>query len=83
MMKKRIDLAVSSFKNASISHSYTIPTPNSQKKKRKRKKSAEGLASAGKNLSPFPVLEALAEREELVRNGKLSVSYFFRVYSKF
>ncbi len=32
------------------------------------------LASAGKDLSQFPFLSALASREELVRNGKLTVS---------
>lgn len=31
------------------------------------------LASAGKDLSRFPFLQALANREELVRNGKLTV----------
>tara|TARA_B110000208_G_scaffold18984_1_gene23337 strand:+ start:1785 stop:2540 length:756 start_codon:yes stop_codon:yes gene_type:complete len=43
------------------------------KKKRVRK-----LVSEGKDLSGFPVLEALAEREDLVRNGKLSVILFLR-----
>lgn len=32
------------------------------------------LASAGKDLSRFPFLAALASREDLVRNGKLTVS---------
>lgn len=36
------------------------------------------LASAGKDLSHFPFLHALAEREELVRNGKLTSIIFIR-----
>lgn len=32
------------------------------------------LASAGKDLSQYPFLAALASREDLVRNGKLTVS---------
>lgn len=31
------------------------------------------LASAGRDLSLYPFLQALASREELVRNGKLTV----------
>lgn len=31
------------------------------------------LASAGKDLGGYPLLQALANREELVRNGKLTV----------
>lgn len=31
------------------------------------------LASAGKDLAGYPLLQALANREELVRNGKLTV----------
>jgi len=36
------------------------------------------LAGAGKDLSGRPLLAALAEREELVRNGKLAVIVFLR-----
>jgi hypothetical protein len=36
------------------------------------------LASAGKDLGTFPFLEALAQREELVRNGKLTSIIFIR-----
>ncbi|GIQ85722.1 protein of unknown function DUF4464 [Kipferlia bialata] len=36
------------------------------------------LASAGKDLSDFPLLYALAQREELVRSGKLAVIIFIR-----
>lgn len=36
------------------------------------------LAGAGKDLRRFPLLAALAEREELVRNGKLAVIIFLR-----
>lgn len=36
------------------------------------------LASMGKNLSDKPFLQALAAREELVRNGKLTVIIFIR-----
>lgn len=36
------------------------------------------LASAGKDLSALPLLAALAEREELVRNGKLTTIIFLR-----
>eukprot|EP00499_Haloplacidia_sp_CaronLabIsolate_P014499 CAMPEP_0196786746 /NCGR_PEP_ID=MMETSP1104-20130614/21924_1 /TAXON_ID=33652 /ORGANISM="Cafeteria sp., Strain Caron Lab Isolate" /LENGTH=198 /DNA_ID=CAMNT_0042157075 /DNA_START=12 /DNA_END=605 /DNA_ORIENTATION=- len=36
------------------------------------------LASAGKDLSSFPFLQALANREELVRNGKLTTILFIR-----
>lgn len=34
---------------------------------------AKPLASVGKDLSEFPFLQCLASREELVRNGKLTV----------
>ncbi|GLD93798.1 hypothetical protein PINS_up002403 [Pythium insidiosum] len=34
------------------------------------------LASAGKDLSQYPFLAALASREDLVRNGKLTVLSF-------
>lgn len=36
------------------------------------------LCSAGKDFSHFPFLHALAEREELVRNGKLTSIIFIR-----
>jgi len=36
------------------------------------------LASAGKDLARFPFLHALANREELVRNGKLTCIIFLR-----
>mmetsp|Transcript_9263 Transcript_9263/g.14216 ORF Transcript_9263/g.14216 Transcript_9263/m.14216 type:complete len:246 (-) Transcript_9263:205-942(-) len=36
------------------------------------------LASAGKDLSQYPFLQALATREELVRNGKLTSIIFIR-----
>eukprot|EP00744_Colponema_vietnamica_P005950 GILI01008671.1.p1 GENE.GILI01008671.1~~GILI01008671.1.p1 ORF type:complete len:236 (+),score=18.84 GILI01008671.1:51-758(+) len=36
------------------------------------------LASANKDLSQFPFLQALADREELVRNGKLTTIIFIR-----
>ena len=36
------------------------------------------LASAGKDLAQFPFLQALANREELVRNGKLTSIIFLR-----
>lgn len=36
------------------------------------------LASAGKDLSQFPLLSALANREDLVRNGKLTCIVFIR-----
>eukprot|EP00033_Pygsuia_biforma_P001336 GCRY01001514.1.p1 GENE.GCRY01001514.1~~GCRY01001514.1.p1 ORF type:complete len:239 (+),score=23.95 GCRY01001514.1:192-908(+) len=36
------------------------------------------LASAGKDVSNSPLLKALAEREELVRNGKLTTIIFVR-----
>ncbi|KAJ8613501.1 hypothetical protein CTAYLR_002175 [Chrysophaeum taylorii] len=36
------------------------------------------LASANKDLSQFPFLQALANREELVRNGKLTCIIFLR-----
>lgn len=34
------------------------------------------LASAGKDVSESPFLKALAEREEVVRSGKLAVIYY-------
>lgn len=34
------------------------------------------LSSQGKNLSAFPMLSAMAEREEANRNGKLTVLFF-------
>ena len=44
----------------------------------KRKKSLDAVCSAGKDLSKYPFLYALAQREELVRNGKLSTIIFIR-----
>ncbi|KAJ1634981.1 hypothetical protein T492DRAFT_969381 [Pavlovales sp. CCMP2436] len=38
----------------------------------------KALASAGKDLSNSPLLAALAEREEMVRNGKLTTIIFLR-----
>jgi hypothetical protein len=39
------------------------------------------LASAGKDLTTHPFLQALANREELVRNGKLTTIIFIRDYN--
>lgn len=36
----------------------------------------KALASANKDLTNFPLLQALAAREEMVRNGKLTVCFF-------
>jgi hypothetical protein len=44
----------------------------------KRKKSLDAVCSSGKDLSKYPFLYALAQREELVRNGKLSTIIFIR-----
>lgn len=44
----------------------------------KRKKSMETVCSAGKRFDDSPFLYALAKREELVRNGKLSTIIFIR-----
>jgi len=44
----------------------------------KRKKSLETVCSAGKRFDNSPFLYALAKREELVRNGKLSTIIFIR-----
>jgi len=38
----------------------------------------KALASAGKDLGGFPFLASLAEREEMVRNGKLTTIIFIR-----
>eukprot|EP00163_Fabomonas_tropica_P012119 TRINITY_DN2332_c0_g1_i2.p1 TRINITY_DN2332_c0_g1~~TRINITY_DN2332_c0_g1_i2.p1 ORF type:complete len:182 (-),score=26.87 TRINITY_DN2332_c0_g1_i2:425-970(-) len=40
------------------------------------------LASAGKDLSNFPFLQALADREEMVRSGKLTTIIFIRDYNR-
>lgn len=40
----------------------------------------KALASAGKDLTNFPLLHALASREEMVRNGKLTVRFVIAVY---
>eukprot|EP00755_Sulcionema_specki_P013377 Sspe_Gene.53839::Locus_29725_Transcript_1_1_Confidence_1.000_Length_420::g.53839::m.53839 len=44
----------------------------------KRKKSLDAICSAGKDLSKSSFLYALAQREELVKNGKLSTIIFIR-----
>jgi hypothetical protein len=44
----------------------------------KRKKSLEAVCSVGKRFDDSPFLYALAKREELVRNGKLSTIIFIR-----
>eukprot|EP01060_Flectonema_neradi_P000442 TRINITY_DN10277_c0_g2_i2.p1 TRINITY_DN10277_c0_g2~~TRINITY_DN10277_c0_g2_i2.p1 ORF type:complete len:181 (+),score=32.59 TRINITY_DN10277_c0_g2_i2:209-751(+) len=44
----------------------------------KRKRSLDAVCSAGKDLSKSAFLYALAQREELVRNGKLSTIIFIR-----
>eukprot|EP01065_Artemidia_motanka_P051527 TRINITY_DN9115_c0_g4_i1.p1 TRINITY_DN9115_c0_g4~~TRINITY_DN9115_c0_g4_i1.p1 ORF type:complete len:247 (+),score=70.09 TRINITY_DN9115_c0_g4_i1:27-743(+) len=44
----------------------------------KRKKSLDAVCSSGKDLSKSPFLYALSQREELVRNGKLSTIIFIR-----
>lgn len=44
----------------------------------KRKKSLEAVCSVGKRFDDNPFLYALAKREELVRNGKLSTIIFIR-----
>ncbi|KAK9806230.1 hypothetical protein WJX72_006501 [[Myrmecia] bisecta] len=41
-------------------------------------KKSKRLASAGKALEGFPLLQALAQREEAVRNGKLTTIVFIR-----
>lgn len=47
-----------------------------EREKHLRKDNApKPLFSMGKDLSAFPFLQALANREELVRNGKLTVSF--------
>lgn len=50
-----------------------------ERERHSQKKSApKMLASASKDLSGFPFLQALANREELVRNGKLTSIIFIR-----
>ena len=44
----------------------------------RRKKSLETICSVGKRFDDSPFLYALAKREELVRNGKLSTIIFIR-----
>eukprot|EP01013_Petalomonas_cantuscygni_P007518 TRINITY_DN1953_c0_g1_i1.p1 TRINITY_DN1953_c0_g1~~TRINITY_DN1953_c0_g1_i1.p1 ORF type:complete len:251 (-),score=43.13 TRINITY_DN1953_c0_g1_i1:337-1089(-) len=44
----------------------------------RRKRSLDALCSGDKDLSEYPFLYALAQREELVRNGKLSTIIFIR-----
>ena len=45
---------------------------------RKNKKKKERMSSYGQNLTDFPLLKALAERELAVRNGEKSVIVFIR-----
>mmetsp|Transcript_16284 Transcript_16284/g.51173 ORF Transcript_16284/g.51173 Transcript_16284/m.51173 type:complete len:224 (-) Transcript_16284:186-857(-) len=47
-------------------------------RKEKLKNKPKKLASAGKNLDGCPLLQALAQREEAVRNGKLTTIVFIR-----
>ena len=49
-----------------------------QAKKSKQHNVPKMLASAGKDLTGFPFLQALAEREEQVRNGRLTTIIFIR-----
>eukprot|EP00760_Papus_ankaliazontas_P035180 PhM_4_TR7656/c0_g1_i1/m.102044 len=44
----------------------------------KRRKSLDAVCSVGKDLKDQPFLYSLAQREELVRNGKLSTIIFIR-----
>ena len=44
-----------------------------QSRQHKLRSQPKALASANKDLTNFPLLQALANREELVRNGKLTV----------
>jgi len=44
----------------------------------KKQTEPKSLASTGKDLDGFPFLQALANREELVRNGKLTTIIFIR-----
>lgn len=54
-----------------------------EREKHSQKQSAPKLlASAGKDLTGFPFLQALANREELVRNGKLTSIIFIRDKTK-
>ncbi|GFH23577.1 flagellar/basal body protein, partial [Haematococcus lacustris] len=41
-------------------------------------KKPKKLASQGKNVEEFPLLQALKDREEAVRNGKLTTIIFIR-----
>lgn len=47
-------------------------------KQQRLNKKPKKLASAGKDLEKFPLLKALAQREEAVRNGKLTTIIFVR-----
>jgi len=47
-------------------------------RQQKANKKPKKLASAGKDLDGFPLLKALAQREEAVRNGKLTTIIFIR-----
>mmetsp|Transcript_4543 Transcript_4543/g.10675 ORF Transcript_4543/g.10675 Transcript_4543/m.10675 type:complete len:232 (+) Transcript_4543:38-733(+) len=49
-----------------------------QAKRAKLQNAPKVLASAGKDLAPFPFLRHLAAREEMVRNGKMSTIIFIR-----
>eukprot|EP00873_Tetraselmis_striata_P008106 jgi/Tetstr1/428370/TSEL_018405.t1 len=45
-------------------------------------KKPKKLSSAGRNLDGYPLLQALAQREEAVRNGKLTTIVFIRDRNK-
>merc|ERR1719157_280062 len=49
-----------------------------QARMNKLRAAPKALASASKDLSGFPFLASLAEREEMVRNGKLTTIIFIR-----
>lgn len=56
----------------------TIHTYSNENNRLKRHNAPQVLASAGKDLSGFPLLQALADREEVVRNGKLTSIVYIR-----
>ena len=49
-----------------------------QARMNKLRSTPKALASAGKDVTGFPFLASLAEREEMVRNGKLTTIIFIR-----
>jgi hypothetical protein len=61
-------------KNADAINSQTLANIRKNKKKKER------MSSYGQNLTDFPLLKALAEREAAVRNGEKSVIVFIRDY---